>query len=96
MKPETEEHSLLDLPNVGQEMARCLEQAGIHTPGELKRIGSIEAAIRVSPHKRSGPVCRSALSALEGAIRGVRWHLIPKPEREELWKEYQRRTSGGT
>ena len=96
MKRETAHQSLRDPPNIGEKMARCLQQAGIHTPGELKRIGSIEAAIRVSPHKRSGPVCRSARSALEGAIRGVRWHLIPKPERDKLWKEYQRQASGGT
>ena len=31
-------------------MSRCLQQAGIHTPEDLKRLGSIEAAIRVSPH----------------------------------------------
>ena len=84
--------SVHDLPNIGDEMARCLRQAGIHTPDDLRRLGSIEAGILVSPHKRSGPVCRSALSALEGAIRGVRWHLIPKGERDALWEEYQRRT----
>ncbi len=27
----------------------------------------------------------------ETAIRGVRWHTIPKDERERLWREYQRR-----
>ena len=83
--------SLRDLPNIGSETARCLQAAGIHTPAELRRIGSIEAAVRVSPYKRSGPVCRSALSALEGAVRGIRWHSIPKDEREELWRQYQLR-----
>jgi DNA transformation protein len=83
--------SLRELPNIGDEMDRCLQQAGIRTPEELRRIGSVEAAILVSPHKRSGPVCRSALCALEGAIRGIRWHSIPKAERDELWEQYRHR-----
>jgi hypothetical protein len=33
------------------------------------------------------------LAGLEGAIRGIRWHAIPKDQRESLWKEYQSRTS---
>lgn len=77
-----------NLPNIGDEMARFLQQAGINSPDELKRIGSIKAAILVSPHRRSGSVCRSALSALEGAIRGVGWHSIPKQKRDTLWEEY--------
>ena len=96
MKPLENNQSLRSLPNIGEEMARCLREAGIHTPVELRRIGSVEAAVRVSPHKRSGPVCRSALCALEGAIRGIRWHSIPKAERDELWGQYQLRTSAGT
>ena len=92
MKRKDDTRSLCELPNIGPEMARCLRAAGICSPGELKRIGSVEAAIRVSPHKRSGPVCRSALCALEGAIRGVRWHSIPKTHRDRLWEEYKART----
>jgi len=29
------------------------------------------------------------LSGLEGAIRGVRWHAIPKDERDRLWEAFQ-------
>ncbi len=90
MKTDNQQ-SLLSLPNIGKEMAQCLHQAGITTADELVKIGSIEAAVLVNPYKRSGPVCRSALCAIEGAIRGVRWHSIPKPERDELWNKYQLR-----
>ena len=83
--------SLRDLPDIGDEMSRCVQRAGIHTPEQLKRLGSVEAAILVSPHKRSGPVCRSALCALEGAIRGIRWHSIAKADRDESWEQYQHR-----
>ena len=82
------------LPNLGEEMARSLQQAGIHTPGDLKQIGRIEAAILISPHKRSGHTCYKALCVLEGATRGIRWHLIPKTERDELWNQYQLRNKG--
>jgi len=34
------------------------------------------------------------LAALEGAVRGVRWHAIPKVERERLWEEYWSRNRG--
>jgi len=34
------------------------------------------------------------LAALEGAVRGVRWHAIPKVERERLWEEYWSRSRG--
>ena len=29
------------------------------------------------------------LCALEGAIRGVRWHSIPQDERTRLWLRYR-------
>jgi len=32
------------------------------------------------------------LSGLEGAIRGVRWHAIPKDEHDRLWEAFQAST----
>jgi DNA transformation protein len=80
--------ALTDMPNIGSEVARLLERAGIGTPEELTRIGAVAAAVRIRSVRPDDPPCRSMLSGLEGAIRGVRWHLIPKAEREALWKEY--------
>lgn len=85
--------SLTDLPNIGEELSRWLREAGIRTPADLRRIGSVEAALRVAPFRPSESSCRSALCALEGAIRGVRWHSIPKAERDELWKTFLTRTT---
>ncbi len=90
-KSDHEGGGLRALPNIGPELAQSLLAAGIGSPAALRRIGSVEAAVRIGPHRRSGPACRSALCALEGAIRGVRWHAIPKEERDALWAEYQRR-----
>jgi hypothetical protein len=28
------------------------------------------------------------LAGLHGAILGVRWHSIPKPQREKIWLDY--------
>ena len=80
---------LTDLPNIGDELEQCLLEAGISSVDELQRIGSIEAAIRISPYRPDASACRNALCALEGALRGVRWHSIPKPDRDELWQQYQ-------
>ena len=63
---EEDSPSLGDLPNIGDELAKSLREAGISSPEELKKVGSVDAAIRMSPHRRSGPACRNALGALEG------------------------------
>jgi DNA transformation protein len=32
--------------------------------------------------------CYNMLYAIEGAVRGVRWHYIPKEERDQLKREF--------
>jgi len=80
---------LIDLPNLGKVVVSQLEHVGITTPAELRRLGSVEAALRLS--KIGVEVCSSKLSALEGAIRGVRWHSIPADERAALKDEFDAR-----
>jgi len=80
---------LNDLPNLGKEAVKLLTAVGIKTPGDLRRIGAVAAACRIRKLRPADPPCRSMLSALEGAIRGVRWHTIPGAERDKLWKEYK-------
>mgnify|MGYP000860161874 FL=1 len=82
---------LEDLPNVGPTVARLLAEAGIRTPGELRRCGAVAAALRVGAVRPDDPPCRSMLAGLEGAIRGVRGHALPAAARERLWTEYCRR-----
>lgn len=83
---------LTDMSNIGQEVGRLLVAAGIRSRQELKRLGAVAAAIRIGILRPNDPPCRSMLAGLEGAIRGMRWHAIPKAEREALWKEYEART----
>jgi DNA transformation protein len=85
------DEALESLSNVGAEVARRLREAGITSPSELRRLGSVEAAARLANARPEDAPCRSMLSGLEGAIRGVRWHAIPKEERERLWVEYRDR-----
>jgi len=80
---------LTDLPNIGAVLAQKLVAAGIETPAELKRLGSVEALRRIREMSPERLPCMSMLCALEGAIQGIRWHGIPQNEREGLWQSYQ-------
>jgi DNA transformation protein len=85
---------LVDLPNIGETLAAELKQAGITSPTKLRKTGSVRAALRLSESGTS--ICSSKLYALEGAIRGIRWHSIPPEQRSALWGELMSRKLGGT
>ncbi|GMQ60053.1 TfoX/Sxy family protein [Vallitalea sediminicola] len=76
---------LSQLPNIGKTLEKELNDIGIQTAEELKAMGSIDAIIRLSIH---GDTCYNKLYALEGAIRDVRWHQLPKELRQELKCKY--------
>ncbi len=76
---------LSDLPNIGVKLEQLLYKVGITTPKELKKVGSIHACKRL---EKLGEACLSKLYALEGAIRGVRWHHLPQEERTRLKNEF--------
>lgn len=79
---------LTSLPNIGETLAEKLRGIGIHTYEELAGMGSIEAIMRMGqPDRRA---CYNMLYALEGAIQGVRWHNLPKGERAQLKREFDR------
>lgn len=90
-KRETDE--LTGLPNIGAVVAQKLKAAGVTTPQQLKALGSVEVAVRLRTQaaRPEDAPCASMLSGLEGAIRGVRWHAIPRDERDTLWQRYQAR-----
>lgn len=73
---------LTKLPNIGSELAKRLELAGIKTAEELMEAGTENAFIRL---KTVFPnACHNQLYALEGAIQGIRWHGISKERKNEL------------
>ena len=77
---------LSDLPNIGKQLANELEAAGFLNSDQLVEAGSLGVAAQLSEHGFS--VCNNKLYALEGAIRGIRWHDISADERSALWEKY--------
>ena len=73
---------LAKLVNIGPKLEEQLRQVGIATPEALKAAGSREAWLRIKAIDPSACIMR--LSALEGAIRGIRWHDLDAGVKAEL------------
>lgn len=76
----------MKLPNIGKELERQLRDVGITTIEELKSVGSKEAWRRILTNDSSACIMR--LSALEGAIQGVRWHNLDAGTKSDLKSFY--------
>ena len=79
--------TLAELPNIGSTLAEKLTSVGIYSYEELSRLGSIAVTLKIREGLDPG-ACYNMLYAIEGAIRGVRWHTIPKDERNHLKREF--------
>ena len=73
---------LSELPNIGEELEKRLNQAGIKTAESLIETGSCDAFIRLKTIYPDS--CINTLYALEGAIEGIRWHKLDRSEKEGL------------
>lgn len=78
---------LQDLPNIGKSVEDQLHAVGIDTPEQLLSLGSREAWLRIQAIDPSA--CYNRLCALEGAVRGVRWHDLDDGTKAELKAFYQ-------
>lgn len=78
---------LSNLPNIGKEVERQLNEAGIETYEDLKRLGAEQAWLEIQ--KRDESACIHRLLALEGAIRGVKKTLLPEERKAELKEFYK-------
>lgn len=73
---------LTKLPNIGPELARQLNEVDIRDSEELKELGAEMACLRM---KAGGlDVCFHKLTALEGAVQGVRKTQLTPERRAEL------------
>jgi DNA transformation protein len=72
--------------NIGKELEKQLNEIGIETFMELKKIGSKKAWIKIRHIDSSA--CYNRLCALEGAIQGLRWHNLSDEMKEELKEFY--------
>lgn len=77
---------LQKLPNIAEKLESQLKNVGITTAEELKETGSREAWLRILAYDPSACIMR--LSALEGAIQGVRWHNLDDDTKKSLKEFY--------
>jgi len=82
---------LTTLPNIAGKLEKQLEEVGITTIDQLKKVGSYEAWLRILA--RDPSACIMRLSSLEGAIQGVRWHYLDEDTKRSL-KEFYKRHKG--
>ena len=75
-------NDLTKLPNIGSELAKRLELAGINSSEKLIELGTEKVFIKL---KTVFPnACYSQLYAIEGAIHGIRWHNLSHERKIEL------------
>ncbi len=84
---------LSDLPNIGEEVARQLKEAGIGNYEHLKELGAEAAWLKIQEMDESA--CIHRLYALEGAIRGIKKSLLPENRKAELREFYNSCTFNG-
>jgi len=77
---------LQSLTNIGARTEKSLNEIGVHTLADLKKVGSVKAWHRMRAAHPKKDCCICALYALEGAIMDVRWNELPKEVKEGLKK----------
>jgi DNA transformation protein len=77
---------LRTLPNIAAKLDAQLAEVGITTIAQLTDVGSREAWLRILA--RDPSACLMRLSALEGAIQGVRWHYLDAATKLSLKEFY--------
>jgi len=77
---------LSELPNIGKEVEKQLNQVGIQTFEQLKEIGSKEAWLKIK--KIDNSACINRLYAIEGAIENIKKTELSKDKKEELKEFY--------
>lgn len=73
---------LAELPNLGPRSAEMLAAAGIDSPAQLRRLGSVAAYLSVQRQGRRPSL--NLLWALEGAICGLPWQQVAREHRTSL------------
>lgn len=78
---------LSKLPNIGKEIEKQLNAAGINTEEELRAAGSREAWLKIQ--KIDSSACIHRLLSLEGAIEGIKKTMLSQDVKKELKAFYE-------
>ncbi|MGC7891111.1 TfoX/Sxy family DNA transformation protein [Vibrio anguillarum] len=85
VQAQTKPERLKDLPNLRLATERMLRKAGIESVTDLHTKGALEA-YKAIQQTHSSSISLELLWALEGAIEGKHWSVIPQSRRDELAK----------
>ena len=78
---------IANLKNLGPKSAEMLEQAGIHTTNQIRKLGSIGTFLFV---KQTDPkVSLNLLWALEGYLKDKDWRDLSDIEKSDLLSELE-------
>ncbi len=77
--------SFADLLNLGPKSAKMLQDAGIQSVEELRKLGAVEAYLVIKQHEI--PVSLNMLYAMHGALINTHWNKLDKAIREALIME---------
>lgn len=83
---EIKMEKLSELPNIGQEVERQLNEVGVTTFEQLKAFGAEAAWLKIQEIDESA--CIHRLYALEGAIMGIKKTLLPEERKAQLKEFY--------
>ncbi|MFA7682414.1 MAG: TfoX/Sxy family protein [Candidatus Peribacteraceae bacterium] len=86
-KTEEAMGELQKLTNIGAKIEENLNEIGVHTLADLKKMGSVAAWHRIRAAHPKKDCCICALYALEGAIMDIRWNELPEEVKKGLRKK---------
>lgn len=80
--------NLTELKNIGPTIKKRLNEIGIHTVADLKKIGPVKAYRRIcqTHPNETIPVCYY-LYSLQGALMGVHWDDVPEGIKDDLYSQ---------
>lgn len=78
---------LSKLPNIGKAVEAQLNEVGIYSVDDLRKIGAKEAWLKIQEIDESA--CINRLLALEGAIEGVKKTMLSDEMKADLKEFYQ-------
>ncbi len=83
--------NLTELKNIGEKLARRLNEIGIFSESDLRKVGAVKAhkKIKTKYPNETLPVCYY-LYSFEGALIGKHWGKLSKNKKQELLKQIER------